>query len=114
MIIRVSEIESEELSNPKGGRGAAIRYGYEQATKYDGAIDMFAVMNLESDSMIGLHTHENDMEMYLILDGKPIANDNGTETILNPGDLIITEKGQKHSLENKTNTPVTFLAIILK
>lgn len=114
MIVRVSEIESEEISNPKGGHGAAIRYGYEQATKYNGSIKMFAVMNLESDSSIGLHTHNDDIELYLILDGKPVANDNGIETILNSGDLLITEKGQQHSLENKTNTPVTFLAIILK
>lgn len=114
MIVRVNDIEPGTIDSPKGGRGAAIRYGYEQAAKYDGKIEMFAVMNLESDAMIGYHVHENDMEMYLILDGKPIANDNGEETILNPGDLLITEKGESHSLENKTNDPVTFLAIILK
>jgi mannose-6-phosphate isomerase-like protein (cupin superfamily) len=114
MIVRVNDLNLEEINAPKGGHGSAIKYAYEQAGNYDMSIKMFAVMELQPDSKIGEHVHEDDMELYLILNGKPIANDNGEETILNPGDLLITEKGQKHSLENKTNSPITFLAIILK
>ena len=114
MIVRVSEKTHDEMLNPKNGLGKATRIAYEEACKYEGSIKMMAMMSLDSDSTIGYHVHEDDMELYLILDGKPIVNDNGTEDILNPGDLLITEKGQGHSMSNKTNDPVTFLAIIIK
>jgi mannose-6-phosphate isomerase-like protein (cupin superfamily) len=114
MILRVNDISAEELIKPKNGIGKATRIAYDKACEYSGDIQMFAVMSLDSDSTIGYHVHEDNMEIYLILDGKPVVNDNGTEEILNPGDMLITEKGQGHSMSNKTNDPVTFLAIIIK
>ncbi len=114
MIVRVNDIAPEEIMKPKNGIGKATKLAYDEACKYSGSIRMMAMMSLDSDSTIGYHIHEDDMEIYLILDGKPIVSDNGTEEILNPGDMLITEKGQGHSMSNKTNDPVTFLAIIIK
>lgn len=114
MIKRVNDIKAEELHNPKGGRGLAVKLAYSEAAELSGAIRMMAVMDLQPDSEIGKHTHENDSEIYLMLDGVAVVNDNGTEDLLNPGDMLITKKGEFHSIENKSATNVTFLAIIVE
>jgi quercetin dioxygenase-like cupin family protein len=49
-----------------------------------------------------------------MLDGSAIVSDNGKEDILNPGDMIATLKGESHSIENKSETTVVFLAIIIE
>ncbi|BAI81463.1 conserved hypothetical protein [Deferribacter desulfuricans SSM1] len=114
MIVRLNNIEPKEVTKPKDGRGSLINFGYEAATKFGGQIKMFSVVELKPDSKVGYHIHENDMEIYLILDGKAVVNDSGTEELLNPGDMLITPKGEGHSIENKTNEPITFLAVIIE
>ncbi|MGA1861642.1 cupin domain-containing protein [Deferribacter thermophilus] len=114
MIVRLKDIEPKEVLKPKEGRGSLINFAYEVVTKFGGKIKMFSVIELKPDSKVGYHTHENDMEIYLMLDGKAIVNDNGVEELLSPGDMLITPKGESHSIENKTNEPITFLAVIIE
>ncbi|KAA0259050.1 cupin domain-containing protein [Deferribacter autotrophicus] len=114
MIVRLSEIEPKEVVKPRDGRGSLINFGYEAATKFGGKIKMFSVVELKPDSKVGYHVHENDMEIYLILDGKAVVSDNGNEDLLGPGDMLITPKGEGHAIENKTNEPITFLAVIIE
>jgi len=114
MIIRGKDIEAKNVENPRGGRGSLINMGYEVMSQFSGNIKMFSVANLKPDSLIGYHTHEDDMEIYFMLDGSGIVSDNGQEDILYPGDLLITQKGEGHSIENKSGSDITFLAMIIK
>lgn len=114
MIIRGNDIETKVLENPRDGRGEMVCLVYESLNEFSGNITMFAVMNLKPDSLVGYHIHEDDMEAYLMLDGTAVVNDNGQEDLLYPGDLLITKKGEGHSIENKTGNDITFLAMILK
>jgi mannose-6-phosphate isomerase-like protein (cupin superfamily) len=114
MIKRVNNINAEEIANPKNGRGFAVKLAYNEAAELKGNITMVAVMDLQPDSEVGQHIHDNDSEIYLMLDGVAVVNDNGTEDLLNPGDMLITRKGEFHSIENKSATNITFLAIIVE
>lgn len=114
MIVRVTEIEPKQVEKPRGGTGVATQVPYEIMKQYGGQISAFAFMDLPPEASIGYHKHEDDMEIYLLLDGVAAVNDNGVETILTPGDVLITEQGQSHSLSNNTDKNLSFLAIILK
>lgn len=114
MIIRGKDVEAKRVENPRGGRGSLLNMGYSAMSEFSGNINMFSVVNLKPDSLIGFHKHEDDMEIYFMLDGTGVVNDNGVEDLLYAGDLLITKKGESHSIENKSGTDVTFLAMIIK
>lgn len=102
------------MEKPRGGTGTAVRMAYDLACGFKGEITNFAMMSVNPESSIGLHQHVGDMEMYLILDGNPETEDNGTPATLNPGDLLVTKDGEWHNLVNTGKEPVSFVAIIIK
>ncbi|MGE4498394.1 MAG: cupin domain-containing protein [Deferribacterales bacterium] len=114
MIVRVSEIEAKHIEKPRGGTGTAVQIPYEAAKQYGGQIMAFAFMDLPPEASVGYHRHENDMEIYVLLDGFAEVNDNGQEDVLTPGDMMITAKGESHSIANKTDKNLSFLALILE
>ena len=114
MILRVNEINVQKQEKPRGGRGFMESFPYKSVEGIAGEIKMFSVINLQKDSKVGYHKHENDNEIYLMLDGSGVISDNGKEDILNPGDMIVTLKGESHSIENKSETNIVFLAIIIE
>ena len=52
-----------------------------------------------------LHIHDRDEVVY-VLDGRLIINVNGTEHILEPGDAILIEKGERHISMNEVETHI--------
>ncbi|MGC8768662.1 cupin domain-containing protein [Calditerrivibrio sp.] len=113
MIIRGNEIAEKIVEKPRDGRGTLINLAYEKACGIQGTIKMFSVVTLNSDSMVGYHQHVDDMEIYLMLDGTAVVNDNGTVDLLKSGDMLVTNFGEWHSIENKSADPITFMAIII-
>lgn len=114
MILRVKDLEGRKQEKPRDGRGLLESFPYEILNGMSGEIKMFSIMNLHKDSMVGYHQHESDNEIYLVLDGTAVINDNGNEDILNPGDMLVTMRGESHSIENKSDTTLVFLAIIIE
>ena len=57
--------------------------------------------------------HENEEEIFYIIKGSALYNDNGTEVILNEGDSCICSNGQKHGIANKTDSTLVVFAVIL-
>ena len=114
MIIRIGDLEAEEMQNMRGGAGSAVRFLYENAAGLGGKIKMFAVMDLEAGATVGEHKHEGDMEIYLLLDGTAKALDNGEEVTLGPGDMLITKDGESHSLANQSADRLSFVAVVME
>jgi mannose-6-phosphate isomerase-like protein (cupin superfamily) len=114
MIVRVEDIEHKILEKPRGGTGTAIQIPYDALKEYGGDITAFAMMDLEPDSSVGYHKHEDDMEVYLVLDGIADVIDDGEIEQLRPGDMLITPRGSSHSIINNTKNHLTFMALILK
>lgn len=113
MIVRFAEIEGKVMENPRGGHGKMTAFPFDAVKQFGGQVKMFATVEVQPGTMIGYHQHVDDMEIYLMLDGSAVVSDNGTMDILNSGDMLITKKGESHSLENKNNEPVYFIGIIL-
>ncbi|MBF6245721.1 cupin domain-containing protein [Nocardia elegans] len=67
--------------------------------------------NAESDGIVGLHATET-IDIATILDGEIYALYETGETLLRAGDTVIN-RGIKHAWSNRTDKPVTMVAVML-
>lgn len=68
---------------------------------------------LEKNCGVGYHVHDGDAEIYVIQSGEAEYNDNGVIKTLRKGDVTFTAPGEGHSLTNKNDEPVKFIALIV-
>ena len=62
---------------------------------------------------IGEHVHEGDNEIYYILSGTGLYNNNGEIVRVHPGDTTICNDGELHGLLNDGTQPLEAIALIL-
>jgi mannose-6-phosphate isomerase-like protein (cupin superfamily) len=60
-----------------------------------------------------LHTHDKDQEVYVILSGWAMYNDNGEVTKVGPGDVMYVRAGQSHGIANPFKEPTLLFEINL-
>ncbi len=114
MIKRKSEMTSETQVKMRGGDGSAVITRVLNADEYNANARLMGTITLNPSSSIGEHVHENEEEMFYIISGTAIYNDNGEEVILNEGDSCICLGGQKHSIKNASDEEkLTFFATII-
>ena len=69
----------------------------------------FAV--LKPDTSIGLHRHENNEEMYVILQGSCILTANGEQKRLSKGDIFVNPPFGTHGLINDSEDDLHLLVV---
>ena len=74
---------------------------------------LFSHAVLEPGRSIGPHSHEHETEFFYILKGQGLFDDNGTKVTVYPGDVCATGYGASHSLENVSDEPLEFIALIM-
>ena len=79
----------------------------------DGKAKMYAQVTIDPHSSIGVHEHIDDTESYYILSGSGIYTDNDLTYPVKPGDLVFCDANNRHGLENPTDEPLIFMALIL-
>ncbi len=115
MLFRKEARTSFPRSNVAGGNGDllgdyAILPGKGPENS---AFTMLGEVTLMPGSSLGMHTHAENEEIYIILSGEGSYTDNdGTQSIVKSGDTTLTRKGEQHCIANNGTTPLTFLAII--
>ena len=99
---------------PRGGTGEII--GKQLLTEVDmqNNLNGLYINYLDVDSEIGYHEHHNEDEVYYILEGTGIANDNGKEIEIKAGSVLFTKAGSGHGLKNTGSIPLKFLAFMVK
>lgn len=66
---------------------------------------------LAPGASIGIHPHQGDEELYLILEGNGLMQVDSQTAPVGPGDLIMTRSGQSHGLENTGPGPLRLLVV---
>ena len=74
---------------------------------------LFAKITLKPGCSIGYHVHEKDSELFYILRGTAEYSDNGEIKTVSAGDVTICPPGEGHSIANKTDETVEFVAVIV-
>ena len=114
MVHRQNDYRPDIRDAMRGGSGSVkIEHLWEQE-ELNSPTRMFSRITLAPGCSIGFHRHENEEEIFYIISGKAVADDNGEEVTLAPGDTILTGNGDGHSIANAGNTPLEMLAVIIR
>ncbi len=113
MIRRSNELQQVRQPEMKGGAGALETTHFLQADEFHGKGRLFAHGRLRPGSSVGLHRHEKDFEVYYILHGHGMYNDDGTIQPVGPGDVTICPEGRSHALDNTGDEDLEYIALIL-
>ncbi|MCX7779441.1 MAG: cupin domain-containing protein [Negativicutes bacterium] len=113
MIKRAAELTTEVFPNRFGGKGELKVTKLLEMDQFHGKGRLFARNVLEPGSSLGWHEHKGDVEAYYIIAGEGTVNDNGTLVQVKAGDVIYTNNGESHSIENTGTETLEFIALIL-
>ncbi|MCF0259180.1 MAG: cupin domain-containing protein [Erysipelotrichaceae bacterium] len=101
------------VSNLGGGKGDAKMYHFVPKEDLHDAGRFFGKVVLEPGCSVGWHKHSGETEPYYILKGEGTFIDNdGSKTLVHPGDICTIEDNQYHSIENNSNEPLEFIGLI--
>jgi mannose-6-phosphate isomerase-like protein (cupin superfamily) len=113
MIKRAKDLPSEVVAKRFGGKGEVASTRLLELDQFQGKGRLFAHNKIKPNSSIGLHQHNGDFEVFYILSGEGIADDNGSKTPIKAGDVLLTGNGESHSLENTGKVDLEYIALIL-
>jgi len=114
VIVKATEQHKVKREALRGGVGSAL-FGYVISPgegREGSRFQMVARIEIEPGASIGYHAHESDEEIYIILSGEGIYNDNGIEIRVRPGDTAIAFRGESHGIRNAGDDTLVFWAII--
>jgi len=113
MIKRESEMINEIKEQMRGGKGHVELKHIFTKDEVKGNARLCARITINPGNSIGVHKHENEEEIFYIISGKGLIDDNGTKTEVNPGDAVLTGYGDYHSVESIGTEPLVMLAVII-
>lgn len=114
MIKRRNDFRKEERKEMRGGTGTVkFERVWERDTELKSQARLFSKLILEPGVSIGWHIHENEEEIFLVLQGRARVSDNGKEAVLETGDTIITQSGEGHSVACEGDETLVLLAVIV-
>ena len=106
-------MEIEKVEHAAGGKGYILKRKLLSATELKDKVGMFAEITLKPGCSLGYHVHSDNAEAYYILSGEGEYDDNGEIRTVKPGDVTYTSDGKCHSLENKSQNDLVFIALII-
>ncbi len=106
MIIDFNDLELNVAQNFKGGEKEYV------SRRFVDENNKIMLGTLEPGASIGYHSHDTDSEIMYFLEGiATVLYDDGQET-LHPGQAHYCPKGHSHSLINRGDVPLRFVAIV--
>ncbi|MCS7174940.1 cupin domain-containing protein [Pseudothermotoga sp.] len=113
MVLKSEQMRREIISNMRGGKGEVELLHLLERNMLANRARLFAKLTLKPGVSIGPHKHENEFEVFFVLNGRGIFYDNGQAVDVKPGDVCFTMSGDTHSIENPYNEDLQLLAIIV-
>ena len=113
MITRNSDMQKEIRENMRGGKGSVALEHWFKPEQFGAKIRLCTRMTIAPGSSIGAHTHDGEDEIYLVLSGSGLIQENGEWVPIRAGDAILTGKGGTHGVENNGTEPLIIAAVII-
>lgn len=113
MIKRPQELTKKNVEKLRDGRGNTIIQHLIEGDELKGKAKLISKLTLEPGASIGVHDHNEDFEVYYILQGEGRVMDDGFMQPIGSGDVVYTSDGESHCLENTGNDDLVLLAIVI-
>ena len=114
MVIRKENQRLQVRDHVRGGNGRLENRHIIEPDAMFGSTTLFSEFFFDAGDSIGVHPHDNDAEVYYMLEGQLTLIEDGVETVLNEGDASYAHSGTAHAIENRSDKPARMLAVILK
>ena len=75
---------------------------------------LFGQVVLKPHCEVGHHEHHDEWEVYYILSGTGMYDDNGKALPVEPGDVFYCQDGDGHGIKNTGDEDLVFVALIIK
>ena len=113
MIKKAAEFKTIYNEHMRGGNGTVEITNFVTPAQMNDKGRLFANITLRPGCSIGYHVHENDTELFYLMKGEALYNDNGTECILHAGDVMVCPAGTGHAVANNGQEDVELCAVIV-
>jgi len=113
MIRKAADCKKEYRENMRGGNGTVEITNFATPEELNNKGRLFANITLNPGCGIGYHVHEADSELFYIMKGEVLYNDNGTECVLSAGDVMICPAGTGHAVANNGSETAEICAVIV-
>ena len=106
MILDFNDIELSILPNFKGGEKEY------KARMFSDENNKIMLGTLEPGASIGYHCHDTSSEIIYLLEGVGTVLCDDAEETFKPGQVHYCPKGHSHSLINRGDKPLVFVAVV--
>jgi len=115
MIKQPETLSVKHNINMRGGDGTVVLRELlnPDAGEFYGKGRLFSHITINPGCSVGFHKHEGELEAYYVLSGQGIFNDNGAESAVGPGAVLLTLDGESHGLACAGDAPLEVIALIL-
>ncbi len=97
----------------RGGDGTVEVMSLATEEELNNNARLFGKITLKPGCSIGFHVHENESELFYVLEGEAEYSDNGELRTISEGELTVCPPGEGHSVANKSGKTVTLMALII-
>lgn len=104
------DADRDEVLECKGGDGTLYLSDLMKGGLY-GAFDFVRCLVLPSGTSIGSHTHGDDAEMYVVLAGEGVYEEDGQRQEVSAGDIMVNPPHSTHALYNTSVFDLKILAV---
>jgi quercetin dioxygenase-like cupin family protein len=111
MLRRAAEVQRDEREDMRGGTGRGWGEHFVLPGELPG-IQFVARMTLAPGTSIGVHLHEHDCELYLVLSGHGIGHLDDDQFAVGPGDSWRCLIGHRHGVQADADEELVFMAVL--
>lgn len=113
MIRKAADCKKEYRENMRGGNGTVEITNFASPEELYEKGRLFANITLKPGCSIGFHVHEKDSELFYLMKGEVLYNDNGVEYTLSAGDVMLCPAGTGHAVANNSEENAEICAVIV-
>jgi quercetin dioxygenase-like cupin family protein len=113
MIKKAADFTTEYREHMRDGNGTVELTSFATPEELNNKGRLFANITLKPGCSIGYHVHEADSELFYLMKGEVLYNDNGVECTLTAGDVMICPVGTGHAIANNSQEVAEICAVIV-
>lgn len=113
MIRKASDCKKEYRETMRGGNGTVEITNFASPEELNNKGRLFANITLKPGCSIGYHVHEKDSELFYLMKGQALYNDNGVEVSVSAGDVMLCPAGTGHAIANNGEEDAELCAVIV-
>ena len=109
MIIPAAQQRVEHRNGERLGTSTKLL----EEEQMHGKAKVFARIALRPGACAPLHQHVGSFEAFYILAGRGRVNDNGAIAEVGAGDVVFTDDGEYHGIENIGDGDLEYIALVI-